>query len=283
MKITVKENGELLDYLYKNLDMSKKKIKSYLTHGCIYINNTKTTKYNYQLLKGMIINIDTKSKTTGKLFFDILYEDDYIIVVNKPSGLLTIATVKEKEKTLYHFVSEYLKKSNPKNRVFVVHRLDKDTSGVVLFAKDEKTKNTLQKDWNSLVKVREYTAVVNGVMKTKSDRLVNKLLETKTNLVYVTKKEEGKDAITNYQVIKENKKYSLLKINIETGRKNQIRVQLANISHPIVGDVKYGEKEANKEFNRLYLHANKLKLFYPILKKEITFETKIPNEFKKIV
>src|SRR5574344_3165643 len=103
MKLIVKENGELLKYLYNNLDMSKKKIKSYLTHGDIYINNTKTTKYNYDLLKGMQIDIDTKSKNSSKLLFDIIYEDDYIIVVNKPSGLLTIATIKEKEKTLYHF------------------------------------------------------------------------------------------------------------------------------------------------------------------------------------
>lgn len=281
MKLIVNKDDELLNYLYNNLDMSKKKIKSYLTHGSIYVNNTKTTKYNYNITKGMTLTIDTKSKNSKDLVFDILYEDDYIIVVNKPSGLLTIATIKEKEKTLYHFVSEYLKTKNKAHKVFVVHRLDKDTSGVVLFAKDEKTKNKLQKDWNNLVKIREYTAVVNGVLNKKDDRLVNKLLETKTNLVYITKKEEGKEAITNYKVIKENKDYSLLSINIETGRKNQIRVQLANINHPILGDIKYGEKD--KKYNRLYLHANKLKLFYPILKKDITFETKIPNEFKRVI
>lgn len=281
MKLIVKKEDELLNYLYENLDMSKKKIKSYLTHGSIYVNNTKTTKYDYYLNKGMVITIDTQSKNSKDLVFDILYEDDYIIVVNKPSGLLTISTLKEKEKTLYHFVSEYLKSKNKFNKVFVVHRLDKDTSGIVLFAKDEKTKDKLQKDWNNLVKIREYTAVVKGNMDKKNDRLVNKLLETKTNLVYITKKEEGKEAITNYKVIKENSYFSLLSINIETGRKNQIRVQLANINHPILGDVKYGEKD--KKYNRLYLHANRLKLFYPILKKEITFETKIPGEFKKVI
>ena len=150
----------------------------------------------------------------------------------------------------------------------------------MVFAKDEKTKNMLQKDWNSLVSVREYTAVVHGLMSKKSARLVDKLIETKTNLVYITKKQDGKEAITNYKVIKENSKYSLLKINIETGRKNQIRVQLENIGNPIVGDNKYGEKDGMK---RLYLHANKLKMFYPILKKEMEFKTEVPVEFKHLI
>lgn len=278
MKLVVKEDKELLAYLYKYLDMPKKKIKSYLVHGSIYVNNTKTTKYDYMLTKGMVINIETKNKSS--LPFDVLYEDNYIIVVNKPAGLLTISTAKEKEKTLYHYVSSYLKEKNKSNKVFIVHRLDKETSGVVVFAKDEKTKNMLQKDWNSLVSVREYTAVVHGLMPKKSARLVDKLMETKTNLVYITKKQNGKEAITNYKVIKENSKYSLLKINIETGRKNQIRVQLENIGNPIVGDNKYGEKD---DMKRLYLHANKLKMFYPIMKKEMEFKTEVPVEFKHLI
>ena len=278
MKLIVKEKMLLLEYLYKYLDMPKKKIKSYLTNGCIYVNNTKTTKYDYELFEGMTIQIETKKKNT--LPFDILYEDDYIIVVNKPGGLLTIATKKEKEKTLYHYVGGYLKEKNKSNKVFIVHRLDCETSGIVLFAKDEKTKNMLQKDWNNLVKIREYTAVVHGKMPKQQDRLINKLLETKTNLVYITNKEEGKVAITNYQVIKETSKYRLLKINIETGRKNQIRVQLANIGNPIVGDHKYGE---NYSMKRLYLHANKLKLFYPILKRDMVFKTDILEDYKRII
>lgn len=278
MKLVVKEDKELLAYLYKYLDMPKKKVKSYLVHGSIYVNNTKTTKYDYMLTKGMVINIETKNKSS--LPFDVLYEDNYIIVVNKPAGLLTISTAKEKEKTLYHYVSSYLKEKNKSNKVFIVHRLDKETSGVVVFAKDEKTKNMLQKDWNNLVSVREYTAVVHGLMPKKSARLVDKLMETKTNLVYITKKQDGKEAITNYKVIKENSKYSLLKINIETGRKNQIRVQLENIGNPIVGDNKYGEKD---DMKRLYLHANKLKMFYPIMKKEMEFKTEVPVEFKHLI
>ena len=280
MKLIVEKDSELLEYLYSQLDMPKKRIKQYLTHGSIFVNNNKTTKYNYHLLPGMTIMIDTENKNKKELPFSILFEDDHIIVVNKPSGLLTIATEKEKEKTLYHIVREYLVSKNKNARVFIVHRLDKDTSGIVVLAKDEKTKNVLQENWNNYVSLREYVAVVHGTLKKKEDRIVQKLKETKTNLVYITKDSDGKEAITNYKVIKENENYSMVSITIETGRKNQIRVAFASLKNPIVGDKKYGEKD--KE-NRLYLHANRLKMYYPEIKKEILFETTTPNEFKKIM
>ena len=281
MRLKVEKEGELLDYLYNNLDMPKKRIKQYLTHGSIFVNNNRTTKYNYKLVPGMNIVIDTDSKNKKTLPFDILFEDEHIIVVNKPSGLLTIATEKEKDKTLYHIVREYLVSKNKFAKVFIVHRLDKDTSGIVVLAKDEKTKNKLQENWNEYVTVREYVAVVHGHLKNESDRVVQKLKETKTNLVYPTKDEDGKEAITNYKVIKENENYSMVSINIETGRKNQIRVAFQTLRNPIVGDKKYGDPR-DKE-SRLYLHANRLKIYYPELKKDILFETTTPNEFKKIM
>ena len=281
MKIKVEKDGELLDYLYNNLDMPKKRIKQYLTHGSIFVNNNRTTKYNYKLIPGMNIVIDTDSKNKKTLPFDILFEDEHIIVVNKPSGLLTIATEKEKDKTLYHIVREYLVSKDKNARIFIVHRLDKDTSGIVVLAKDEKTKNKLQENWNEYVTLREYVAVVHGHLKNESDRIVQKLKETKTNLVYPTKDEDGKDAITNYKVIKENENYSMVSINIETGRKNQIRVAFQTLRNPIVGDKKYGD--AKDKETRLYLHANRLKMYYPELKKDILFETPTPNEFKKIM
>ena len=281
MKLIVKKEGELLDYLYNNLDMPKKRIKQYLTHGSIFVNNNKTTKYNFKLIPGMNIIIDTNNKNKKTLPFDILFEDEHIIVVNKPSGLLTIATEKEKEKTLFHIVREYLVSKNQYARVFIVHRLDKDTSGIVVLAKDEKTKNKLQENWNEYVSIREYVAVVHGKPKKDEDKIVQKLKETKTNLVYTTKDEDGKEAITNYKVIKSNDNYSMLSINIETGRKNQIRVALSSIGTPIVGDKKYGLK--NDKENRLFLHANRLKIYYPEIKKDILFETTTPNEFKKIM
>ena len=281
MKLIVKKEGELLDYLYNNLDMPKKRIKQYLTHGSIFVNNNKTTKYNFKLIPGMNIIIDTDNKNKKTLPFDILFEDEHIIVVNKPSGLLTIATEKEKEKTLFHIVREYLVSKNQYARVFIVHRLDKDTSGIVVLAKDEKTKNKLQENWNEYVSIREYVAVVHGKPKKDEDKIVQKLKETKTNLVYTTKDEDGKEAITNYKVIKTIDNYSMLSINIETGRKNQIRVALSSIGTPIVGDKKYGLRD-DKE-NRLYLHANRLKMYYPEIRKDILFETATPTEFKKII
>lgn len=281
MKIIVKKDGELLDYLYNNIDMPKKRIKQYLTHGAIFVNNTKTTKYNYRILPGMTIMIDTDSKNKKTLPFDILFEDDHIIVVNKPSGLLTISTAKEKEKTLYHIVREYLVSKDKNARVFIVHRLDKDTSGVVVLAKDEKTKNKLQENWNEYVSLREYVAVVHGRLNKESDRIVQKLKETKTNLVYVSRDNDGKEAITNYKVIKENNDYSMVSITLETGRKNQIRVAFNTLHHPIVGDKKYSTIKDNE--SRLFLHANRLKMYYPEIRKDILFETSTPNEFKKIM
>lgn len=281
MKITVKKEGELLDYLYENLDMPKKRIKQYLTHGSIFVNNNKTTKFNYRVIPGMNIVIDTESKNKKTLPFDILFEDDHIIVVNKPSGLLTIATAKEKEKTLYHIVREYVVAKDRTARIFIVHRLDKDTSGIVIFAKDEKTKKKLQENWNEYVTLREYVAVVHGHLKKDSDKIVQKLKETKTNLVYVSRDADGKEAITNYKVIKESDDYTMVSINIETGRKNQIRVAFQTLRNPIVGDKKYGDTK-DKE-TRLYLHANRLKMYYPEIKKDILFETPTPNEFKKIM
>ncbi len=229
----------------------------------------------------MNIVIDTDSKNKKTLPFEIVFEDDNIIVVNKPAGLLTIATSKEKEKTLYHIVGEYLKSSDKNNKVFIVHRLDKDTSGIVVFAKNEKIKNQLQENWNEYVSLREYVAVVHGKLKSPSGRIEQYLRETKTNLVYAVKDKDGKDAITNYKTIKESNNYTMVSINIETGRKNQIRVAMNSIGNPIVGDKKYSNVRDNEV--RLYLHANRLKLYYPVIKKDILFEVSNPNEFKKIM
>lgn len=281
MKLVVNKNSELLEYLYENLDMPKKRIKQYLVHGAIYVEEDRVTQYNYPLVVGMKIMIDTNSKHVRKLPFEILFEDDHLLVVNKPSGLLTIATDKEKERTLYHIVRDYVISKNPHGRIFIVHRLDKDTSGIVLFAKDEKTKNQLQENWNEYVSLREYTAIVFGHPKEEVGQIVQYLKETKTNLVYVSRHEDGKKAITNYSLIKSSDHYSMLKVIIETGRKNQIRVALASKKMSIVGDKKYGDSKSKA--NRLYLHANRLKIYYPVIKKEILFETAIPNEFKKIL
>lgn len=280
MKLVVNKDSELLEYLYEHLDMPKKRIKQYLVHGSVYVEDDCVTQYNYPLVAGMKITIDTNSKHIKNLPFEIVFEDDHLIVVNKPSGLLTIATEKEKERTLYHIVRDYVISKNPRGRIFIVHRLDKDTSGIVLFAKDEKTKNQLQEHWNEYVSLREYTAIVSGHPKEESGQIVQYLKETKTNLVYVSRHEDGKKAITNYSTVKSSKHYSMLKITIDTGRKNQIRVAFASKKTPIVGDKKYGDKTKS---NRLFLHANRLKIYYPVIRKDILFEIAIPNEFKKFI
>ena len=210
---------------------------------------------------------------------DILYEDKSIIVINKPSHLLTISTDNEKEKTLFHKVMLYEKRKNKNNKVFIVHRLDKDTSGIILFAKDEKVKYKLQNNWEKEVK-RGYVAVVNG--KTK-DREVLKsyLTETKTLLVYSTDSKNGKLAITEYSKLKENKRMTLLKIKIKTGRKNQIRVQLNDNGNSIVGDKKYGDIKFDP-LRRLCLHANYLEIIHPVTNKKMVFETEIPKEFLRL-
>ena len=279
MEFIVRKDGELLDYLVNNTDLSRKNLKKYLEHGCIFVNNNSTTRYNYKVYTGNKIFIDTNSKK-NTLPFRIIFEDDHIIVVDKPSGLLTISTDKEKEKTLYHIVREYLVSKDKRNKVFIVHRLDKDTSGVVIFSKDEKTKNLLQNNWNEFVKLREYTLVCHGKLKDDKKRVINYLKETKTKLVYTTSKNKGIEAITNYEVIKSNDKYSLVKVFLETGRRNQIRVCFSDLGNPILGDKTYGIKD---NLHRLYLHANRLKIYYPYIKKEILFESSIPIEFKKVI
>ena len=211
---------------------------------------------------------------------DIIYEDKEIIVVNKPTHLLTIGTEDEKFNTLYYKVSEYVKKKHKSNKIFIVHRLDKDTSGIVLFAKTQEIKDALQDDWNNLCKTREYTAVVEGKVE-KSGRVEQYLKETKTLLTYVSKNKDGKLAITNYEPIKTSKAYSVVKINIETGRKNQIRVAMKSINHPIVGDKKYGSTK--NPVRRVCLHASLLEVKHPFKNYTFKFEAKLPKEFKQFL
>ena len=212
---------------------------------------------------------------------NIVYEDKNIIIVNKPSHMLTISTNSEKEKTLFHKVLMYEKKKNKSNKVFIVHRLDKDTSGLVLFAKDEKIKYKLQNNWDKEVK-RGYVAIVHGITKDK-EVLKSFLMETKTFLVYSTKDTKaGKLAITEYQKIDGNKKLSLLKIKIKTGRKNQIRVQLNDAGYQIVGDKKYGLSKFDP-LRKLCLYANYLEFIHPVSNKKIIINLDIPAEYIELV
>jgi len=208
---------------------------------------------------------------------NIVFENKEILVVEKEAHELTIATEKREKNTLYQEASKYVKKQYPKNKIFIVHRLDKDTSGLIIFAKNQDKKNELQNNWNNVK--REYIAIVEGTMPKQKDVLKSYLVEDKTYNVHSTKDpKRGKLAITEYEVLKQNKNFSLLKINIKTGRKNQIRVQLSDIGHPIVGDKKYNSK--TNILKRLALHANLIE--YKEKDKLYHFETKYPSSFNKI-
>lgn len=279
INLTVTSEDSLLDFLYKNLEgKSKKEIKSFLRHGQIFINSKKQTKFNFKLKKNDQIVIQQKGKNS--LPFPILYEDDSLIAVTKPVGLLTIATVDEKEKTAYHFIKKYLNQKNEK--VFIVHRLDRDTSGILLFAKNEKMKIMLQKHWNNITLKRGYIAVIEGIMKPEKGTIRSFLKEEKNTMVHSIKTGiDGKLAITRYETKMKNKNYSLLEIFLETGRKNQIRVHMSESGHPIIGDKKYPSK--TNPLHRLGLHSHILEFVHPFTKKVIHLESSIPEEFEQLL
>jgi len=212
----------------------------------------------------------------------ILYEDYDIIVIEKAQGLLTVETEKERVNTVDNLLNGYVKKGNPKSRksVFVVHRLDRDTSGVLIFAKSEQLKQYLQNNWKKATKT--YYAVVHGILEKKEGLISSYLAQNSIYRVYsVEDPEAGKLSKTEYKVLKESENYSLIEVNLLTGRKNQIRVHFSEAGHPIVGDKMYGEKE--KEITWLCLHAAKLSINHPVTKERMTFETKIPAFFNSLL
>ncbi len=213
--------------------------------------------------------------------FDIIYEDKELLVVNKPSHLLTIATAKNETDTLYRYVWDYIKRQNKNNKIFIVNRLDRETSGLVMFAKDLKLKNALQDKWNDLVLRREYIAIVEGYFKESSGTIVEYLKENSTYFVYATTDKSGKKAITEYETLTRSKEFSVLKLNLKTGRKNQIRVALSNAGHPIIGDKKYKAKK--NPLRRLGLHAFLVELSHPFTGKIYEFVAPIPREFNHYI
>ncbi len=209
----------------------------------------------------------------------ILYEDHDIIVVNKRCGLLTISNENVRENTAYFLLNDYVRKGNSKsrNRVFIVHRLDRDTSGVLVFAKSEEHKRYLQDNWKKFSKT--YYAVVAGILSKKEDIIISYLAENSAHKIYsVTDPEMGKYAKTGYKVIKESQHQSLLEIYLYTGRKNQIRAHLSEMGHPVIGDRRYGKKEEGSK--KLALHAGSLTIIHPHTKKEMTFVADIPSYFR---
>lgn len=214
----------------------------------------------------------------------LLYEDRDILVVDKVAGLLTMGTESQKERTAYSRLMDYVRKGNAKsfNRIFIVHRLDRDVSGVLVFAKSGAAKKTLQDQWESAEK--KYLAVVHGKLRDKTGTITSYLAENAARVVFSTPdKHKGKLSHTAYRVLKETAAFSLLEITLLTGRKNQIRVHLADIGHPIVGDSKYGDRVRDREFKRVALHALSIAFNHPFDGRRVAFETPVPGFISRLI
>ena len=212
----------------------------------------------------------------------VLHEDRDILVVDKPPGLLTMGSERNKMRTAYYVLTDYVRKGNPKsrNRVFIVHRLDRETSGILVFAKSESAKQSLQRNWENTQKT--YAAAVHGRVKKTADTITSYLAENAAHAVYSTLDvQKGKLASTAYKVLKSSDDFSLLEVDLQTGRKHQIRVHLADAGYPVVGDTKYGRRDSAHK--RLALHAVSLSFAHPYSGRPVSFETRVPGYFEWLV
>lgn len=296
----VNHSDELLEFLLRKCNTSRNNVKSLLVRKQVLVNGRVVTQYNFMLAKDDEVKLSRRPvkdgeavKPTAKLTrgakkeekpsfslrdIKFIYETEDLIAIDKPAGLLSVESDKERA-CAYGYVTDYLQKQNKNARAFVLHRIDKETSGVLLFAKDIKLHSMLKMHWNEQVQTREYYAVVEGVLEKKSDTLTTYLKENVNNLVYATNDPTGQKAVTHYEVLKENGQYSLLRVKIDTGRKNQIRVQMKALGNPVVGDDKYGSGNKNP-LDRLGLHASKLEFIHPVTKELITLTAGVPAAFR---
>lgn len=279
----VHEDCELLEFLLsKYPKLSRNAVKSLLSNHQVSVDGAPVSQYNLKLTKeDTVIVSKTRISKKTRANLPIIFENENFIVIDKPSGLLSVASDREKGRTAYRMVNDYVQQKDKHNRIFVVHRLDEDTSGVLMFAKNAHTKEILQKNWNDIVIKRGYYAIVEGKLEKKTDTFIDYLKENSLNLMYVTNdKKNGKKCTTNYKVMKENEKYSLLDINIDSGRKNQIRVQFGYRGHYVIGDDKYGQP--SNPLKRLGLHAYNLVFKDPETGRIWDFKSPIPETFTKL-
>jgi len=284
----VEKASALLPYLYESLNHFKKtKVKQILKYGSIRVNGCVVTAHNHWIRpKDMVEFLSKKDAVTeglkSQFQFPIVYEDGALIVVDKPHGLLTIGTDRERDKTLYSYLTEYERAKSNRNsgRVFIVHRLDREASGLVVLAKTEPIQSVLQKNWIQAVK--KYSAVTEGVPPKRTGIIKSHLEENKSGRVYGMPQpsKNSRPAITHYRLLKQNGKNALLEVTLQTGRKNQIRIHLADLGYPIIGDKKYGA--ASNPLRRLALHAGFLSFPHPTTGKIMSFLSKRPNGFEKL-
>ncbi len=282
LKFRVGKENELLKFLYENAP--QKKVKTLLKHKLVKVNGKAITQFNHQLKEGDLVELHFDTSATEKRFrgLSIVYEDDDIIVIDKHAGLLSISTAKDNKNTAYRVLSRHVKFEDPDNKIFIVHRLDRDTSGLMMFAKNEEIKQMIQENWHNMVSDRVYLALIEGKPEPWSGSISSYLYESKSLKVHTTDDpEEGERAVTNYKILKGNKNYTILKVWLDTGKKNQIRVHLAEKGFPIVGDKKYGSKI--NPIGRLALHAWTLAFRHPVTGEMMEFKTDIPRKFSRLV
>lgn len=280
LRYRVEAPATLLSFLLETVKgKSRNNIKSMLTRGQVAVDGHSATQFDQPLAAGQEVAVAATGGARVSLPFPLLYEDEHLICVSKPVGLLTMATETEKERTAYRQVTEYVRGQNPEGRIFIVHRLDKETSGVLIFAKVETTKRTLQDNWDTLVLRRGYQAVTDGVPKPPEGTVRSQLRETSAHSVYSVRS-GGKEAVTHYKVLRDNGDYALVDITIDTGRKNQIRVHLGDLGYPVAGDRKYGGRR--NPIGRLCLHAHELILNHPVTGAELVLRAETPREFRRL-
>lgn len=284
-KFTVKEPSELMNFLLEKMGgMSRSSVKSLLSHRQVMVNDKIITQYNAPLKINYTVSINS---TRGNIELihpklRIIHEDNDLIVVEKKEGLLSVTTGKEVEITAFQILKNYVKKSSPLNRIYVVHRLDRETSGILVFAKNRDAQLILQENWHEIVTKRVYVALVEGKVEKERDKITSWLKEHEKSLKIRSYNSDngGQIAVTNYRRKKFNEDYSLLELELETGRKNQIRVHMESLGHPIVGDKKYGSTTLG--LGRMALHAKVLEFYHPVTKEIVHFETPTPKEFLKV-
>ena len=283
LKFNVGEDSKLMEFIMRKLDgISRNKAKRMLVNGYIIINGEHVTQYDYELHKGTVVEIKKPSERERfkSKWLDIVYEDKYIVVINKREGILTNSPTKDQD-TAQAVLNQYFIASKQRCRAHTVHRLDRDTSGLMIFAKDKKVALMFEEDWKNIVYDRRYVAVLSGTPEPRTGTVESWLKDNKAFVTYSSPTDNGgKFAVTDYEVLISNKRYSLVELHLETGRKNQIRVHMQDLGHPVVGDNKYGN--GDNPIGRLALHAYKLCFRHPLKEKNMEFETPFPEAFERL-
>ncbi len=280
-KYNVTEDAPLLEFLISAMpEVKRTRLKQMLGHDQVAVNGIPQRQFDHELKAGdeVKVNFTREFKVFYHRRLKIVYEDDDIIVVNKGYGLLSMGTDTKKDGTAYSILRDYVKWANPMNKLFIVHRLDRDTSGLMMFAKNEKAKETMQHNWNNMVLNRKYLAVVEGDVEPSEGVVRSYLAETSKYEVYSTDDpSKGQLAVTRYKTLKQGPNYTMLEVELDTGRKNQIRVHMKDLGHPISGDRRHGAGAS--PIHRLALHAQTLRFVHPVTRREMNFSTPIPASF----